>query len=91
MFQRLNQKLKGFRTFIGAGIFGVVGALALLGEYDLTPLVQLFVKNPDSLPLAMLGVAVFFGALRYFTDTDAGGYRSANQAAPAYKGVDAGE
>lgn len=91
MFTRLNQKLKGFRTFIGAGAFGVVGALGIIGEFDLTPVVQLFVHNPASLPLAMLGVGIFFGILRYYTDTDAGGYRSAYQTAPVYKGVDAGE
>ena len=90
MFTRLKNKIKGFRTFAGAGAFGVVGGLAMLGEFDLTPLVQLFVRNPDSLPLAMLLIALFFGFLRYVTSTDPGGNLSAYQSAPVYRGVDEG-
>ncbi len=90
MFSRLKQKIKGFRTFAGAGAFGVVGGLALMGQFDLTPLVQMFVHNPDSLPLAMLLIAIFFGFLRYITSTDAGGNMSAYQSAPVYRGVDDG-
>ncbi len=91
MFTRLNHKIKGLRTFLGAGAIGAVGGLALLGQFDLTPLVQLFVHNEDALPLAMLAIGIFFGVLRYYTDTSAGGYNSAYQSAPAYKGVDDGE
>lgn len=91
MFDRLNQKLKGFRTFIGAGAFGVAGTLSLMGQFDLTPLVQLFVRNPDSLPLAMLFIAIFFGWLRYITNTNAGGNLSTDQTAPTFRGgVDEG-
>ena len=91
MFARFRQKAKGLRTFIGAGALGVVGALGVLGQFDLTPLVQLFVHNDAALPLAMLAIGVTFGVIRYYTDTTAGGYQSATQAAPAYKGVDDGE
>lgn len=91
MFARINQKFKGVRTFIGAGAFGVIGIMSMLGDFDLTPLVQLFVRNPDSLPLAMLLICIFFGALRYCTNTPPGGNLSAYQSAPTAKGVDDGE
>lgn len=91
MFNRLQNKVKGLRTFIVSGAIGVVGVLSLLGQFDLTPLVQLFVHNDDSLPLVMLLIAITFGTLRYFTDTSAGGNLSAAQASPVYKGVDDGE
>jgi hypothetical protein len=90
MFSRFTNKFRGARTFIGAGVFAVVGILSLLGQFDLTPLVQLFVKNPDSLPLVMLLIAIFFGAMRYVTSTSPGGYLSAYQCAPVSKGVDDG-
>jgi hypothetical protein len=90
MFDRLRNKIKGFRTFIGAGAFGVVGGLSLLGQFDLTPVVQLFVKNQSALPLAMLSIAIFFGFLRYVTSTSPGGQLSAYQCAPVSKGVDDG-
>ena len=91
MFDRLRKKIKGARTIAGAGALAAVGSLSLLGQFDLTPLVQLFVRNPDSLPLAMLLIALFFGIMRYYTDTPIGGYQSAYQSAPTYKGVDDGE
>lgn len=91
MFTRLKQKLAGARTFIGAGALGVVGSLSLLGQFDLTPVVQLFVHNSAALPLAMLGIAIFFGWLRYITSSTPGGYQSAYQSAPTFKGVDDGE
>jgi hypothetical protein len=69
MLAAIKTKLKGFRTFIGAGAISLVGALGLLGSFDLTPLVQVFVKSPDALPLAMLGVGIFFGYMRYISDT----------------------
>jgi hypothetical protein len=88
---RIKQKVKGLRTYIGAGAFGVIGGLSLLGQFDLTPVVQLFVHNEAALPLAMLGVAIFFGILRSISDTTPGGNLSAYQCAPVYKGVDDGE
>jgi hypothetical protein len=91
VFDRAREKIKGVRTFLGAGAFVAVGALGVLGEFDLTPVVQMFVKNPDSLPLAMLGIGVFFGMLRYITTTPVGGYQSPYQSAPTFKGVDVGE
>ena len=90
MFERLNRKIKGFRTFIGAGALGLVGMLSILGELDLTPLVKLFVRNDDALPLALLGISIFFGVMRYLTDTTPGGNLSAHQGSPIYKGVDDG-
>lgn len=90
MFDRIRKKIKGARTLAGAGAIGAVGMLSLAGQFDLTPVVQLFVRNPDSLPLAMLLIALFFGAMRYFTDSPVGGYQSAYQSAPTFKGVDDG-
>jgi hypothetical protein len=90
VFERLNRKIKGFRTFIGAGALGLVGMLSILGELDLTPLVKLFVRNDDALPLALLGISIFFGVMRYLTDTTPGGNLSAHQGSPIYKGVDDG-
>ena len=69
MFAALKQKFKGFRTFIGAGALSAIGFLGLVGGFDLTPVVQLFVKNDAALPLAMLGVGIFFGYMRYISDT----------------------
>jgi len=52
MLTRLREKVRGLRTYIGAGAIGVVGALGVLGQFDLTPLVQLFVKDDAALPQA---------------------------------------
>lgn len=91
MLSRARQKVRGLRTYLSAGAIGLVGGLAVLGQFDLTPLVQLFVKDDAALPLAMLFIGIFFGVLRYYTDTSAGGYLSTAQNAPAYKGVDEGQ
>jgi len=91
VFARLRQKVKGFRTYLSAGAFAVAGIATVAGQFDLTPVVALIVKNPDSLPLALLAIGILFGVLRFYTDTTAGGYQSANQNAPAFKGVDNGE
>jgi hypothetical protein len=69
MFDRLRAKVKGYRTFLASGAMSAGGAIALLGNFDLTPLIQLIVRNPETVPLAVLLVGIFFGVLRYFTDT----------------------
>jgi hypothetical protein len=91
VFARLKRKAKGFRTFIGAGAIGVVGVLGAVGDVDLTPIVQLFVKDPAALPVVMVLIAIFFGVMRQLTDSAPGGSNSAWQSAPTFKGVDDGE
>jgi len=68
MTGRLRDKIKGFRTFIAAGILGVpsaiVSILSAVGYVDLTPLVSLIVKNPVYVPAIMAVVAIFFAIMR---------------------------
>lgn len=72
MFDRLRAKIKGYRTLAASGAMTAAGSIAILGNFDLTPLVQLIVRNPDSVPLAVLLVGIFFGVLRYYTNTRMG-------------------
>lgn len=63
---------KGWRTLSAVAAFIVTGLLSVVGTLDLTPLVQMFVKNPEYLGLAMLGTGALFGWLRYITSTPMG-------------------
>lgn len=68
MSTRLRDKIKGFRTFVVAGVLGVpsaiAGILSAIGYVDLSPLIALFIKNPAYLPAIMALVAIFFAIMR---------------------------
>lgn len=70
MHARTKQKLTSLRSFLGAGAFALVGLLGILGTFDLSPIVGLFVTDPATLPIAMLLIGIFFGVLHYYTASD---------------------
>lgn len=63
---------KGWRTLAAVAAFLVTGFLGVVGALDLTPLVALFVKDPQYLGVAMLGIGALFGWLRYITSSPIG-------------------
>lgn len=63
---------KGWRTLTAVAAFLVAGLLSIVGTLDLTPLVQMFVKDPAMLGVAMLGIGALFGWLRYITNSPLG-------------------
>lgn len=92
MFDTVRAKLKGFKTLIASQALTTAGVLAALGAYDLTPLVQLFVKNETYLAIAMIGLGLFFGLMRVVSNTPVGSSDTtpAGQVAPVERGVDQG-
>lgn len=63
---------KGWRTLTAVAAFLVTGLLSVAGTLDLTPVVELFVKDPAMLGVAMVGIAALFGWLRYITNSPLG-------------------
>lgn len=64
--------MKGWRTLSACGAFLVTGFLSVFGSLDLTPVVEMFIRDPAMLGVAMVGVGALFGALRYLTSTPLG-------------------
>lgn len=60
---------KGWRTISAVLAFIIAGFLGVLGTIDLTPVIALFVKDPELLGAAMVFVGLLFGFLRYVTTT----------------------
>lgn len=84
---KIRTRMRGVRTFLTAGAFGLVGVSNLLGGIDLAPLLRTFVSDEKQLGAILVLIAVTFAVLRYVTSTPPG---SADQDAPVKSGVDAG-
>lgn len=65
----MNWFMKGWRTLATAGTFVLGGLVAAAGQIDMTPVVAFIVKDPEMIGVAMVGVGLLFGMLRYLTST----------------------
>lgn len=90
MLANLRAKLKGLRTYCVAALLGVPSLLASLGYIDLSPIVGLFVKDPQTAYRIMMAATTVFSLLRAVSNTSPGGMMSVTQSAPVRKNVDEG-
>lgn len=88
---------KGWRTLTACAAFVVTGLLSVAGSIDMTPVVAFIVKDPELVGVAMVGVGVLFGFLRYLSTTPimspthaAGSGSEVDEAPELKRDVDAG-
>jgi hypothetical protein len=65
-------RVAGFKRFLASGALAVTGLVGVLASTDLTPLVQIFVRNPASVPLALCLIGIGFGVVQALTNTRPG-------------------
>jgi hypothetical protein len=87
VFETLQTKAKGFRTLLASGAVALVGFIQLVGVYDITPVLHLFLKNENIVGAVLIGLGIIFAALRMVTNTPAA---TPTPEAPLKATIDAG-